>query len=45
MILGSVNASREAIIQIAVLSDSKQIKSIRAVTDNWSLIMYWRALQ
>lgn len=33
MILGSVNASREAIIQIAVLSDNKQIKSVRAVID------------
>ena len=33
MILGSVNSGREAIIQIAVLSDSKQIKSVRAVID------------
>lgn len=33
MILGNVNTNREAIIQIAVLSDSKQIKSVRAVID------------
>jgi len=33
MILGSVNVSREAIIEIAVLSDNKQIKSVRAVVD------------
>jgi clan AA aspartic protease len=33
MILGSVNASREAVIQIAVLSDSKQTKSVKAVID------------
>jgi clan AA aspartic protease len=33
MILGSVNANREAIIQIAVMSDSKQLKSIKAVID------------
>jgi clan AA aspartic protease len=33
MILGSVNANREAIIQIAVMSDSKQLKSVKAVID------------
>jgi clan AA aspartic protease len=33
MILGSVNANREAIIQIAVLNDNKQIKAIKAVID------------
>jgi predicted aspartyl protease len=33
MILGSVNANREAIIQIAVLGDSKQVKSVRPVID------------
>jgi clan AA aspartic protease len=33
MIIGSVNANREAIIQIAVLSDSKQIKSVKAIVD------------
>ena len=33
MILGSVNVSREAIIEIAVLSDNKQIKRVRAVVD------------
>lgn len=33
MILGSVNAIREAIIEIAVLSDDRQIKSVRAVVD------------
>jgi clan AA aspartic protease len=33
MILGIVNANREAIIQIAVVSDSKNIKSVKAVID------------
>ena len=33
MILGSVNANREAIIQIAVLNDDKQSKAIKAVID------------
>ena len=33
MILGSVNANREAIIQIAVLSDRKKVKSVRPVVD------------
>ncbi|PSB49976.1 clan AA aspartic protease [Chamaesiphon polymorphus] len=33
MILGSVNANREAIVQIAVLNDYKQIKAIKAVID------------
>jgi clan AA aspartic protease len=33
MILGSVNANREAIVQIAVLNDNKQIKAIKAVID------------
>jgi predicted aspartyl protease len=33
MILGHVNANREAIIQIAVLSDRKKIKGIKAVID------------
>ena len=33
MILGSVNANREAIIQIAVLSDRKQSKSINTIID------------
>ena len=33
MILGSVNTNREAVIQIAVLSDSKQVKSVRPVID------------
>lgn len=33
MILGNVNTNREAVIQIAVLNDSKQIKAIRAVID------------
>jgi hypothetical protein len=33
MILGSVNANREAIIQIAVLGDSKQVKSVQPVID------------
>jgi clan AA aspartic protease len=33
MILGSVNANREAIIQIAVLNDRKQTKGIKAVID------------
>jgi hypothetical protein len=34
MILGSVNANREAIVQIAVLNDRKQTKGIKAVIDN-----------
>jgi clan AA aspartic protease len=33
MILGNVNANREAVIQIAVLNDSKQSKSVKAVID------------
>jgi clan AA aspartic protease len=33
MIIGSVNTNREAVIQIAVLSDSQQIKAVRAVID------------
>jgi clan AA aspartic protease len=33
MILGNMNANHEAIIQIAVLSDSQQIKAVRAVID------------
>lgn len=33
MILGSVNANREAIIQIAVLGDIKQVKSVKPVID------------
>ena len=33
MILGSVNANREAMIQIAVLSESKQPKSVRTIID------------
>jgi clan AA aspartic protease len=33
MILGNVNINREAVIQIAVLSDSKQVKAVRAVID------------
>ena len=33
MILGNVNTTREAVIQIAVLSDSKKIKAVRAVID------------
>jgi clan AA aspartic protease len=33
MILGSVNVNREAIIQIAVLGDRKQVKSVRSVID------------
>ena len=33
MIIGSVNTNREAVIQIAVLSDSKQIKAVRSVID------------
>jgi clan AA aspartic protease len=33
MILGSVNANHEAIMQIAVLGDSKQVKSVRPVID------------
>jgi clan AA aspartic protease len=33
MILGSVNANREAIIQIAVLGDRKQVKSVRPIID------------
>jgi clan AA aspartic protease len=33
MIFGNVNENREAIIQIAVVSDQKQIKAIKAVID------------
>ena len=33
MIIGSVNANREAVIEIAVLSDRKRIKAVRAVID------------
>jgi clan AA aspartic protease len=33
MIIGSVNNNREAVIQIAVLSDSKRIKAVRSVID------------
>ena len=33
MIIGSVNTNREAVIQIAVLSDSKQIQAVRSVID------------
>jgi len=33
MIIGNVNANREAIIQIAVLGDYKNIKSVKAVID------------
>ena len=33
MIIGSVNTNREAMIQIAILSDSKQIKAVRSVID------------
>jgi len=33
MILGSVNANREAMIQIAVLNDGKQSKSVRTIID------------
>jgi clan AA aspartic protease len=33
MILGSVNASREAIVQIVVLNESKQTQVINAVID------------
>jgi clan AA aspartic protease len=33
MIIGSVNTNREAVIQIAVLSDSEQIKAVSAVID------------
>jgi clan AA aspartic protease len=33
MILDSVNANREAIIQIAVFGDRKQVKSVRPVID------------
>ena len=33
MILGNVNNNREAVIQIAVLNDRKQIKAIKAVID------------
>jgi clan AA aspartic protease len=33
MIIGSVNTNREAVIQIAVLSDSKRIKAVRSVID------------
>jgi clan AA aspartic protease len=33
MILGNVNGNREAIIQIAVMSDRKKLKSVKAVID------------
>jgi predicted aspartyl protease len=33
MILGNVNANREAIIQIAVLGDRRQVRSVRPVID------------
>jgi clan AA aspartic protease len=33
MMLGNVNANREAIIQIAIVGDNKQLKSLRAVID------------
>jgi clan AA aspartic protease len=33
MILCNVNINREAVIQIAVLSDSKQVQAVRAVID------------
>ncbi len=33
MILGRVSANREAIIQIAVLGDSKQVKSVSTLVD------------
>jgi predicted aspartyl protease len=33
MIIGNVNANREIIIQIAVLGDYKNIKSVKAVID------------
>jgi clan AA aspartic protease len=33
MILGSVNGNREAIVQIAVLGNSKQVESVRPVID------------
>jgi hypothetical protein len=34
MILGSVNANREAIVQIAVLNDRKQTKGIKIVNNS-----------
>ena len=33
MISGYVNANREAIIQIAIVGDSKQLKSVKAIID------------
>ncbi len=33
MISGTVNANREAMIQIAIVGDHKQLKSVRAVID------------
>ncbi len=33
MISGYVNANREAIIQVAIVGDSKQLKSVRAIID------------
>ncbi len=33
MILGSVNANREAVIEIAVVGDNKRLKSVTAVVD------------
>jgi len=30
MIIGSVNTNREAVIEIAVLSDSKPVKAVRS---------------
>ncbi|MBW4579384.1 MAG: clan AA aspartic protease [Tildeniella nuda ZEHNDER 1965/U140] len=33
MILGSVNANREAMIQIAVLNDGRRSKSVRTIID------------
>jgi len=33
MMLGSVNANREAIFQVAIVGDNKRLKSIKAVID------------
>ena len=33
MISGYVNANREAIIQVAIVGDSKELKSVRAIID------------
>ena len=33
MILGNVNNRREAIVQIAVLGDNKQVQSVKAIID------------